>query len=187
MAVQVMPFHPTQSPAVLSASMIGTWQWNIPDDRVHCDQTNAGLLGLTVDEAAKGVPILRIVEAIHPDDREAFRVTTAPARAQGGSVSLIVRTTPAPDMVRRVIVRGHYAPDTGYGRGVLIDVTDLASGVLREGSTVPFIELEDAIDTCLTLRNNLGPHASQMTHLILDMLLLDLGKQISASLKSAKH
>lgn len=100
------PYHLTQDPAVIAASMIGTWQWNIPDDRVNCDRTNARILGLTAREAAQGVPLTRIVAAIHPEDRDYFRETTAPARIHGGSVSLIVRTQPAPSTQRRVIVRG---------------------------------------------------------------------------------
>ena len=130
MAAEATQFHPTQNPAVLAASRIGTWQWNIPNDQVNCDQTNARLLGLTAKEANEGVPLKRIVEAVHPDDREFFRSTTAPARAQGGSVSVVVRMIPSPTETRRIIVRGHYAPDTGYGRGVLIDVTDLEAADL---------------------------------------------------------
>ncbi|MBB3901618.1 hypothetical protein [Methylobacterium brachythecii] len=141
---------------VLATHRVGTWQWDIVDDRVTCDVTNAGLLGLTQEEAKRGVRLERVMQAVHPDDRELFRTTTAPARQVAGTVDLVIRTAPAPGVIRHVNVRGRYEPDEygvmARGYGLLIDLTSAPSVAAGTARAVP-----SASDDPVQLSAGLGP------------------------------
>ena len=177
----------------ISASKIGMWHWDIPNDQVTCDPMNAAILGLMPDEAEQGVPLQRVVDAVHPDDRIRFRETTASAREQGGSVTVELRTVPAHNIVRRVVVRGRYEADAGgrmiRGTGVLIDLTDLGEGSRRSEAPLtngdPGMEqsaLDRLVDYVIAARraiDDLGEAKLTQMRLLTDMLLLEIGRHIA--------
>ena len=181
--------HPTQNPVVFAASLIGSWQWDIANDRVNCDRTNAQILGLTEDEAAHGVPLQRVFDAVHPEDRAHFRDTTAPARVNGGSVSLVIRTVPRPSVIRRVLLRGHYAPDAGFGRGVLIDITgqgELGEGQGAPAPLAPIEALANAAALCGAAREGVEGEDAFRLHTLLDMALIELQALMDRRREAAK-
>lgn len=168
---------------ILAAHMVGTWQWDIVHDRVTCDLTNAGLLGLTPREASRGVRSQRIVQAVHPDDRDRLKTATAPARNAGGMVDLVLRTTPAPDVVRRVNLRGLYEPDEHgvmvRGYGLLIDVTSppaVAALPEEEPSSTPDEPVARSAALCRSARQVVAENGTFRLRTLLDMVLLEYGQ-----------
>jgi PAS domain S-box-containing protein len=55
--------------AALLAGEVGTFQWDIPEDRLWGDVNFARIFGIQLDERG-GAPLADYLAAIHPDDRE---------------------------------------------------------------------------------------------------------------------
>ena len=55
--------------AALLAGEVGTFQWDIPDDRLWGDANFARIFGIQLDERG-AAPLAAYLAAIHPDDRE---------------------------------------------------------------------------------------------------------------------
>jgi PAS domain-containing protein len=56
--------------ATLAAGdFIGTWHWDVLNDRVFTDERFALIYGVDPDRAIQGVPLAEFIEHIHPDDR----------------------------------------------------------------------------------------------------------------------
>lgn len=56
--------------AAQGVGLVGHWDWNVDADIVTADASFADLYNVPIAEAARGVPIGRFLEAIHPDDRD---------------------------------------------------------------------------------------------------------------------
>jgi PAS domain S-box-containing protein len=67
--------------ATLTAGEVGTWIWDIREDRVWADQNLARLFGRNVGEAS-GAPVAAYLDAVHPDDAPALSETLNRALAQ---------------------------------------------------------------------------------------------------------
>lgn len=52
-----------------AADVAGNWDWRVQDDVVTADRRFAELYGVDPVEAARGVPIARFIDGVHPDDR----------------------------------------------------------------------------------------------------------------------
>lgn len=65
--------------ALSAGQGIGTWDWDVPADRIKADSRFATLYGVDAEMAAAGAPIARFFGGIHPDDLP--RVQEAIARA----------------------------------------------------------------------------------------------------------
>lgn len=48
--------------------LVGTWDWDVINDRVYADGPAARLFDIGEEEAALGAPIKKWMAAIHPDD-----------------------------------------------------------------------------------------------------------------------
>jgi PAS domain S-box-containing protein len=55
--------------STLSAGSIGTWTWDIVNDRLFADEFIAGKFSLDVDEAAAGLPVAAYLQALHEEDQ----------------------------------------------------------------------------------------------------------------------
>ncbi|HSK23615.1 MAG TPA: PAS domain S-box protein [Egicoccus sp.] len=105
---------------------IGSWQWNLHDRTLHWSRQYRRILGVSDDE---NPTIERVMELIHPDDRERVRgraeITSAGQDQPGGATYRIVR----PDGEERVVEgRGELVSDD-QGRplrmfGTIQDVTE---------------------------------------------------------------
>jgi PAS domain S-box-containing protein len=65
--------------STLAAGSIGTWSWDIVNDRLVADEFIAGLFSIAVDAAAKGLPADAYLQAVMKEDQP--RVSEALARA----------------------------------------------------------------------------------------------------------
>ncbi len=54
--------------AISGTDLVGTWDWDVINDRVTADDQFAALFGLDSLRAGLGVPIRDFLQAIHPDD-----------------------------------------------------------------------------------------------------------------------
>ena len=64
--------------------ILGSWVWDVRDDRVVGDARFAASFSLRPEDARLGVPIARTLSAIHPDDRAVLNDTISTCMRDGG-------------------------------------------------------------------------------------------------------
>lgn len=123
--------------AALSAGEIGTWTWDIPNDRVYADKNLARMFAITPQEAAGG-PIATYYRSVHPDDVERVGEILDNALSRENGIEIELRVIAVPTAPRWMIARGRVERDE-QGRplwlnGVVLDITErkLAEEALRE-------------------------------------------------------
>ena len=62
---------------------IGTWDWDVQNDRVVADARFARLYGVDPEHAARGAPIEAFFSGMHPGDRERVQASIASALGSG--------------------------------------------------------------------------------------------------------
>jgi PAS domain S-box-containing protein len=117
-----------QLEAAVSAGSVGTWLWNLPDDRIRMGPEFARTFGVDPDDARVGVPLERFTSSIHEADRERVEADIDAAVESCSEYQTEYRIRDADDEVRWVIARGHVECDADGTPvrfpGVLIDITD---------------------------------------------------------------
>ena len=113
--------------AALAAGAIGTWSWDISNDRFHGDGSLARIFGVP-HSAVAGGPIAGLMGAIHPDDRERVGELVNRSVETGGRYEADYRVTDGAGGWRWVNARGQVERD-GEGKpvrfpGVVIEVSD---------------------------------------------------------------
>lgn len=113
--------------AALTAAEIGTWTWDLQEDRIHADANLARLFELS-DEDAAGGPLAAYLAKIHPDDVEAVKNQIAAILESGGTFQQYYRLRRADGSVRHIHARGKVRLDA-QGRpsrlpGVAFDITE---------------------------------------------------------------
>lgn len=84
------------SVAVTNASnctIIGTWTWDVVQNRLFADPTLSVLLGLSEEEGASGPPAEAYINAIHEDDRAGLARIIQAAIDTGSPIRHIYRAT----------------------------------------------------------------------------------------------
>jgi PAS domain S-box-containing protein len=124
----------------LRAAEVGTWTWDVVNDRVVADKNLARLFEVSATDAA-GSPLSRYSAAIHPDDRA--RVQTMIRNALDGDTEQYeceYRVLRSGGEVRWVIARGNVERNA-HGRalalpGIVIDITErkLAENAVRDSA-----------------------------------------------------
>jgi PAS domain S-box-containing protein len=113
--------------AVLAATEVGTWTYEIGPDRVVADTNLSRLFGLSPEDAAGG-RIAAYLRAIHPEDRTRVEATIAAALRDGTRYVAEYRIVQRDGTSRTVIARGNVERDeTGKALrmpGVVLDITD---------------------------------------------------------------
>lgn len=70
--------------ALDAGAILGVWDWDVPADRFTADPRFARAFGLDAEECRRGLPLERVVETVHPDDRPLLLERIAEAIRQGG-------------------------------------------------------------------------------------------------------
>jgi PAS domain S-box-containing protein len=114
--------------ALDAGGAVGTWDWDIPGDRVCCDVRLAHLFSVDPEHAAAGAPLSAFVDNIHPDDRARVSESIRQAVNAGGDFAEEYRVMQKDGAMRWVYARGHCHLD-GAGHptrfpGVVFDITD---------------------------------------------------------------
>jgi len=117
-----------QMEAAVEAGAVGTWEWNIPDDKMVTGPSFARTFGVDPDAAREGVSLDRFVTAIHEADRERVERKVNEAIESCGEYQAEYRVWDANDDLRWVIAKGHVECDeNGTPRtfpGALTDITE---------------------------------------------------------------
>jgi PAS domain S-box-containing protein len=113
--------------AILAAAEIGTWIWNVEDNRVIADRNLARLFGVSSEDAAGG-PIENYFKVIHPEDWPQVKRAIDGALQERTSYEVEYRILQAGGSFRWVVARG-WAETDAAGRtkrfpGVVVDITE---------------------------------------------------------------
>jgi signal transduction histidine kinase/CheY-like chemotaxis protein len=71
--------------ALNAGAIMGTWFWDIPSDSFSVDPAFAHSFGLDPNLGATHIPLARIIDTVHPDDKEALLAAINCAIARGGA------------------------------------------------------------------------------------------------------
>jgi PAS domain S-box-containing protein len=114
--------------ALSAGNGIGTWDWDIPTDRVVADVRFAQLYGVDPAMAAAGAPIAEFFKRIHPEDFPALQVGIDEAMRIGGMLSVEYRLLQPDGSAPWVLAEGQcQLSDDGKPvrlAGVTFDITD---------------------------------------------------------------
>ncbi len=85
--------------------LVGTWDWDILNDRVYADGPAAGLFGISEEQGTLGLPLEKWLAAIHPEDADALSTEIDRVMKTGHIFSMEYRIV-ANDQVHWVYARG---------------------------------------------------------------------------------
>jgi two-component system CheB/CheR fusion protein len=110
------------------AADLGSWVWNVPEDRLRADERLAFLYGLEAEALAEGLPIERLFERVDPRDVGQVRVDVGQAFESGGSFDTEYRIQGRDGVERWLRAHGRVELDE-EGRpfrmsGAVVDVTE---------------------------------------------------------------
>jgi PAS domain S-box-containing protein len=124
--------------ALSAGNSIGTWDWDVLNDRVRADERFAKLYGLDASRAMEGAPIADFFRGIHPDDQSRVQGEIEETIRDGSRFTSEYRLLRDDGSVRWVSAQGMCIRDDA-GRcvrfpGVSFDITEhvLAERRLRE-------------------------------------------------------
>ena len=112
--------------ALDAGAIIGTWVWDIPNDRLIADERFARSFSLSPEECRAGLPLAKVMESIHEEDQPAVARSIADALQSGGAYRCEYRVRQQDGGYRWVEANGRVdlGPDGAPIRfpGILIDV-----------------------------------------------------------------
>lgn len=129
--------------ALDAASAVGTWDWDVRNDRVYADRRFAELYSVDPEKAAAGAPVAEFIDAIHPDDTDRVAEEIQRSLAAASDFRAEYRVVGRDGSVRWVLARGHSYNDRGEPArfpGVVLDITERKRG---ETYRQALIELTD--------------------------------------------
>ncbi len=105
---------------------VGTWVWEVQDDRVHADANFASIFGVVPEIAANGTSVTAFLDGIHSQDREDVVSAIDAVLIAGGPFDCEFRVAAHPE--RWFAALGHCEVDV-HGRptvfpGIVIDITE---------------------------------------------------------------
>ncbi|MGF3024541.1 ATP-binding protein [Methylobacterium aquaticum] len=114
--------------ALAAGAIIGTWFWDLPNDRFTVDEAFARSFGLDPALGREGLSLEQVIETVHPDDRAGLIAAIDAVVIRGGAYAHQYRTRRADGQYYWLEANGRvdHAPDgTPLSfPGVLIDVNE---------------------------------------------------------------
>jgi hypothetical protein len=179
----------------LTTLSIGLWEEDVSTDRIRGDAVMGRMYGLSEAEITDGISRAQLFSIFHPDEVARDPELRRSVREEGGLFVWEHRIMPAPDVVRWVLVRGHYERGTDgrmRGRGIVIDVTDTrADGhvdgpsrylAVREAAGSAAEHMADGALKLWEHMHQLDDDSAARLRPLLQALLFELARQIAASL-----
>lgn len=71
--------------ALAAGAIIGTWHWDVPNDRFTIDEAFSRAFGLDPALGLEGMTMAQVVESVHPEDKASLEETISAAIAKGGA------------------------------------------------------------------------------------------------------
>ena len=114
--------------ALDAGAVTGTWYWEVVSDRFTADRRFAGFFSLDPDAMQQGVPLARVLQAIHPDDTARVAAQIDRTLADGGRYRAEYRVDQGDGSFRWVEATGRVTRDDA-GRaltfpGVIVDIEE---------------------------------------------------------------
>jgi hypothetical protein len=165
---------------------VGSWDWDIPNDRIYCDDIVANLYGIDSASASEsGCSFDMFVSGHHPGDRD--WMNDAIRRAMQGTGTLVAeyRTQPEEGVERWALVRARYYHDAEgrpmRARGIIVDITNSK----LDGQSRPIAHdrpdvhpLDRAAELCISAREVIATARKPFLLRLVDMVLLELGREL---------
>ncbi|AGB38379.1 PAS domain S-box protein [Natronococcus occultus] len=118
----------SQLEAATEAGAVGTWEWDVPEDRMVVGASFADQFGVDPDAAREGVSLENFISSIHEDDRDRVREKIDAAVETCGEYEAEYRVRNADGELRWVVARGHVECDEDGNPltfpGALTDITE---------------------------------------------------------------
>lgn len=161
------------------AAVVGTWAWTAETGCYVLDRGAAEFLTGNPDLAGAHLSLDAVTQCFHPADRGRLRSAIERAVGDGGPVAAAYRIH-RPAGTIRLMAHGRIYPGTpgmpAHGHGVLIDVTQRRSRGLDAEAGTP---LERAAKHALASRRAIDEDGSESLRLLIDMVLLEIGRVIA--------
>ncbi len=173
-------------PALEASGFVGIWTWDIEADLVVLDGLAAELLAGSADLAGCPLTLDAATKCLHPEDRDRIQADFLRQARRCGPILIEYRVLSPSGQVRWVLDRGRIDKDPDgslQGRGVLIDITDTREPAPSETTDGVPLELMEAVEQCLRARGGIIASGSDSSRLLMDLLLLDLGRSIARKLE----
>jgi signal transduction histidine kinase/PAS domain-containing protein len=126
--------------ALSAGNSVGTWDWDVPSDRVFADARFAELYGVDPKRAKVGAPIAEFFGGIHPDDVGRVQAEVSEGMATGEPFSSEHRLPQPNGQDRWVVAQGRcvLSPDGKPLRfsGLSFDITDRKKAEIRREALV---------------------------------------------------
>lgn len=114
--------------ALSGSGLVGTWDWDVPNDTITADDRFAELFNLDPQQAGLGVPLMEFLAAVHPDDAERVGVEIAETIRGKSAYRSEYRVVAQDGAIHWVAASGKplFNHDGIIQRfpGVLVDITD---------------------------------------------------------------
>nr|WP_245218887.1 PAS domain-containing protein [Rubellimicrobium aerolatum] len=112
--------------ALDAGAILGTWNWDLVADRFNADDRFAAAFGLDAELCRQGLPIEKVVETVHPEDKPGLMAAIAEVIGRGGPYAHQYRVKRQDGRYYWIEANGRVEMD-GDGRavrfpGVLLDV-----------------------------------------------------------------
>jgi PAS domain S-box-containing protein len=132
--------------ALSAGRAIGTWDWDVPSDRVVADARFAELYGADPEKARAGAPLVEFFRGIHPDDAARVEADIAATLANGGLFSSEYRLVQPDGDLRWVVAEGRATLDENGAPLRMAGVTfDIGERKRAEARQKALLDLNDAI------------------------------------------
>ena len=114
--------------ALNSGAVVGTWVWDVQENRLTADERLARSFGLDPAQSRQGLPLEAVTASIHPEDLPRVQASIAAALGRGGAYRCEYRVRGRDGAYHWIEANGRVELD-GAGRarrfpGVLLDVED---------------------------------------------------------------
>ena len=114
--------------STLAAGSIGTWTWDIVNDRLAADEFTARMFSIEPDAAARGLPAEAYLRAVMKDDQPGVANGLARAIQSCGYYDIEYRVRPTDGELRWLQAKGRVEGDESgsalYFHGAVMDITE---------------------------------------------------------------
>ena len=115
--------------ALTAANGVGTWDWDVPNNRVYANEGFARIYGVDPEKASAGLPISEFARNIHPDDTERVNEAIEVAMKTGDDYRVEYRLVQSDGSVRWLSAVGKCRCDASgvplRFPGVAVDITEM--------------------------------------------------------------